>query len=262
MSLHGLRASFLLSIGIAGCLCAQAPSTPINVYDGFETPTLSNLWQTIKLAPGAVTMESSIVRAGHSAVRITVHANDVFEAGQNHDSDSERDELLEARNLVSKDEDANEYSFSMFFPPDFPIVPTRLVVAQWKQYCPESKPCSDKSPVLAVRYINGVLSITQDLDGKFIVLFHERADLRNRWLDFKFQARFSPSQNGRIRAWLDGKQLVNFKGITANPENSVTGYASPGHIYFKMGLYRNVMSDPMTIYIDEYRKRRMRANEL
>jgi hypothetical protein len=29
-----------------------------------------------------------------------------------------------------------------------------------------------------------------------------------------------------------------------------------------MGLYRNVMSEPMTVYIDEYRKRRMRADEL
>jgi hypothetical protein len=42
----------------------------------------------------------------------------------------------------------------MYLPSDFPIVPMRLVVAQWKQYCGgDSLPCSDDSPVLAVRYM-------------------------------------------------------------------------------------------------------------
>jgi hypothetical protein len=29
-----------------------------------------------------------------------------------------------------------------------------------------------------------------------------------------------------------------------------------------MGLYRNMMAEPMTVYIDEYRKRQLRAGEL
>ena len=49
----------------------------------------------------------------------------------------------------------------MYFPPDFPIVPVRLVIAQWKQDCHGAAPCDDDSPVLALRYIDGALRITR-----------------------------------------------------------------------------------------------------
>ena len=94
-------------------------------------------------------LQGAVVRAGHGASEVTVHSGDKFEAGIGGNSDSERAELLEARALVSKERTTYEYAFSMFFPETFPIVPTRLVIAQWKQYCPESRKCSDDSPVLA-----------------------------------------------------------------------------------------------------------------
>jgi hypothetical protein len=237
------------------------------IYDGFEAPTLSNLWETIRFAPGAVEMQSDVVRAGHGAVKITVRPRDEFEAGQNGDADSERDELLEARRFVSRENTGYEFSFSMFFPKDFPIVPTRLVIAQWKQYCPgllerAVATCSDTSPVLALRYISGELRITQDIDKKFIVLYREKGEFRGRWLDFRVQARFTPNANGRVKVWLDGKQLVDYTGVTADEENAATGYTNPSVFYFKMGLYRNLMAEPMTVYIDEYHKRQLRGGEL
>jgi hypothetical protein len=233
------------------------PATPAVelCYDGFETRSLSAAWETSRFAAGAVEMQSAVVRAGHAAARITVRAHDKFEAGINGTSDSERAELLEARKLTSKENAAYEYSFSMFFPPAFPIVPTRLVIAQWKQYCPEGGICSDDSPVLAIRYISGLLRITQDIGRKYSVLYEQQGEFRGRWLDFKLQVRFSPRPDGRIKAWLGDKPLVDYTGITANPEDKSTGYPSPGYYYFKMGLYRNVMAEPMTIYVDEYRKR-------
>jgi hypothetical protein len=244
-----------------------APGTRIDVYDGFETPALGNLWETSRFQAGAVEMQSDVVRAGHGAVKITVRSRDMFEAGQGSDADSERDELLEARRLVAKEDIGYEYSFSMFFPKDFPIVPTRLVIAQWKQYCPGllenvSGPCSDDSPVLALRYIGGELRITHDINRKFIMLCSEKGEFRGRWLDFRIQARFTPHEDGRVKVWLDGKQLVDYKGVTADTENAMTGYASPSYFYFKMGLYRNLMAEPMTVYIDEYRKRQLANGEL
>jgi hypothetical protein len=235
-----------------------APNAPVDVYDGFEAPTLGNLWETSRFTSGAVEIQSSIVRAGHGAVRITVHSRDTFEAGQNGDADSERDELLEARALTSREATPYEFSWSMYLPPDFPIVPVRLVVAQWKQYCgSDTAPCSDDSPVLAVRYIGGVLRITQDLAHKQTVLYEEKTDLRSRWLDLRFRVRFTPNADGRIEAFLDGKRVVDFHGVTADAEDTATGYSSPGYFFFKMGLYRNVMPQPMTIYLDEYRKKQL-----
>ena len=245
----------LLVAGIWFAIPASVPA--LDVYDGFETPGLGKLWDTDRFVPGAVTMQTNIVRAGHGAARIVVHARDKFEAGINGNSDTERDELLEARTLTSKENVTYEYSFSMFLPPDFPIVPTRLVIAQWKQDCHGVANCSDDSPVLAVRYISGALKITQNIGKKQTTLWELKDEFRSRWLDFRFQVRFSTNDTGRIKAWLGDKQLVDYRGATAYPENGATGYPSPSRFYFKMGLYRNVMAEPMTIYIDEYRKKQL-----
>ena len=239
----------------------------VDVYDGFESPALGNLWEKIRFAPGAVEMQSDVVRSGHGAVKVTVSPHDMFEAGQGGDADNERDELMEARSLVAKENVAYEYSFSMYFPKDFPIVPTRLVIAQWKQYCPGllegiRRPCFNDSPVLALRYVGGELRITQDINKKFVMLYREKGEFRGRWLDFRIQARFTPREDGREKVWLDGKQVVDYKGVTADDENAATGYPSSSHFYFKMGLYRNLMAEPMTIYIDEYRKRQLAEGEL
>lgn len=174
-----------------------------------------------------------------------------------NDSDSERAELREENHLIAREDVNYEQRFSMFIPADFPIVPTRLVIAQWKQYCTEGGNCSDDSPVLAIRYISGVLIITQDIEKKYKVLYEEKSDFRSRWLDFKFQVRFTQGEKGRVIAWLDDKQILDYKGVTANPENATTGYPNPSYFYFKMGLYRNVMVEPMTIYVDEYRKKQL-----
>ena len=272
-SLVALAGGFVLfvvamTVALAGGRAQQpAAAAPIEVYDGFETPALSDLWETSRFTPGAVEMQSDVVRAGHGAVKITVRPRDMFEAGQGSSADSERDELLEARRFISQENAGYEFSFSMFFPKDFPIVPTRLVIAQWKQYCHgllehDSAPCSDDSPVLALRYISGELRITQDIDKKTIMLYREKGEFRGRWLDFRVQTRFTPGANGRVKVWLDGRQLVDYTGVTADEENAASGYSSPSVFYFKMGLYRNMMDEPMTVYIDEYRKRQLRAGEL
>jgi hypothetical protein len=152
----------------------------------------------------------------------------------------------------------------MYLPQDFPIVPERLVLAQWWEYCPANAAalCYNNSPVLAVRYIGGVLRITQDLNHKFIVLYEEKRDLRGRWLDLQFRVRFTPSQSGFVQAWLDGKQVADYAGPTANVASAATGYPSPTLFPFRMGMYRNAMAQPMTIYLDEYRKRQMRDDEV
>lgn len=233
-------------------------STGLDVYDGFESAKLSNLWSTDRFEPGAVTLETNIVRAGRSAAQITLQTGEKFEAGANGGKDSERAELLETRKLVSREKVAYEYSFSEFFPTNFPIVPTRLVVAQWKQYCGgDDKPCWDDSPVLKLRYASGKLQVVHQTGPHDATLFETTEDLRGKWTDFKFQIRFTTNSNGFIKGWINGKQVVDYSGVNAYPENAVTGYPSPGHFYFKMGLYRDTMPEPMTIYLDEYRKQEL-----
>ncbi|HUK81740.1 MAG TPA: polysaccharide lyase [Verrucomicrobiae bacterium] len=251
----------LLSGNIACAPDANAPATGLDIYDGFETSELSKLWSTDRFEPGAVEMQTNVVRAGRSAAKLTVRSGEKFEAGINGNKDSERAELLEARKLVSKENEAYEYSFSDFIATNFQIVPTRLVIAQWKQFCPKGGNCSDDSPVVALRYVSGVLFITRQTGPHRTNLFETSEDLRGKWTDFKFQIRFTTNVTGRIKVWLNGKQVVDYAGATAYPENPTTGYPNASHFYFKMGLYRDVMAEPMTIYIDEYRKRQLRVDE-
>jgi len=225
----------------------------INVSDGFETSQLSKIWSTDRMETRSFEIQSTLIRKGKSAAKITIQTGDKTEAGTGTSATSERDELMEDRSLVSVEGVKYEYKFSMFLPESFPIVSTRLVIAQWKQYCPSGQACSDDSPVVAIRYQSGKLFVTLQTDSGRVTLYTMKDEIRNKWLDFKFQIRFSKQNNGEIQAFLNDKEIVNFKGIVSYSENR--GYLSKNRYYFKMGLYRNVMSEPMTIYIDEYSKK-------
>jgi hypothetical protein len=237
---------------------AQTPDAPgVDVYDGFETPRLSTVWETSRFERGALEMQTNTVRSGSGAAKITLRARDKFESGTNGKKDSERAELLETSKFTAQENIPYEYSFSLFIPTDFPIVPTRLVIAQWKQFCPHGGHCDDDSPVLALRYESGRLRWSQQIAAEKKTLFQTEEDLRGKWTDFRFQLRFTTNRTGFIKAWINGKQVVDHAGVSAYPENAATSYPHPSSFYFKMGLYRDVMAEPMTLYIDEYRKRQL-----
>ena len=257
IAIFSFAAGFALLMVYIGVRRSNEPVSHVDVYDGFETPTLSAIWDTSRFVRGAVSMQSEVVRAGRGAVKVVLHSRDKFEAGVNGDRDSERAELEEKGNLVSKENNTYEYSFSMFIPADFPIVPTRLVIAQWKQDCQGRPNCSNDAPVVAVRYVSGALRITHQTGPHRTTLFETSDNMRGKWTDFRFRIRFSLQASGLLEAWLNGVQVVDYRGVMAYPENATTGYQNPSRFYFKMGLYRDVMAEPMTIYIDEYRKKQL-----
>jgi len=235
--------------------CSEPRLTPNQpVQDSFETPRLSNLWETDKIISADWRIQQALVRNGRSALRITLHTSDVFEAGRHGDSNSERAELTEAESLISREGDIYSFAFSMLIPQDFPIVTKRLIIAQWKQECPGGQKCDDNGPVLAVRYIGGMLSVTQTIGPRRTLLWESNKDVRTKWLDFKFRACFTPESKGSIIVYLNDSLIVQYSGPTAYQENDSTGYPSPSRYYFKMGLYRDTMAEPMTIYIDDYSK--------
>jgi hypothetical protein len=230
---------------VAGSGCQRETPT----YDDFENPALATCWETNKFLPGAVQIQSSVVRAGRGAARITLRSGD--QIPQEKGSVLERAELQEARRLWSLEGSAYAYSFSLFVPQDFPIASTRLVIAQWKQNCPVEE-CTPDNPILAVRYQDGELLIAKQTTAEKEILYRTAADVRNRWLDFRFQIRFSRDASGRIRAWLGDHMIIDHEGASAYPQAG--GYAGRGRFYFKVGLYRDRMPEPMTLYVDEYRK--------
>ena len=232
--------------------CTSKAQLP--VHDDFESRELSKIWDTSRLVISAISFQSAIVHTGHGAIKITLHEGDRYEAGNDSSKVSERDELLEARKLVSKEHSSYEYAFSMFIPADFPIVPTRLVIAQWKQKC-NAPQCDDDSPVLALRYTKGVLQITIQTGPERTVVYQTKEDIRNKWTNFRFQTNFSRTDNGVVKAWINEQSVLDYKGQTCY--GAERGYKDNSYLYFKMGLYRDKMPEPMTIYIDDYSKKQL-----
>ena len=231
---------------------SQPPTSEPEIYDGFETKDLSGIWSTAKFESGALVVQPDVVRAGKSAAKITIHQGDRSDAADpsTNTNENERDELLERKDLWTPEEKAYSYAFSIFIPKDFPIVSTRLVLAQWKQWCPEK--CNPENPVVALRYVGGVLSVTLQTSDEKVTLYRTKEDAKGKWLDFSFHFRFARTENGFVNGWLNGQRIIKFAGRTAYNGG---GYEPRSRFYFKMGLYRDRMVQPMTVYIDEYRKR-------
>jgi hypothetical protein len=224
---------------------------PVHIQDHFEEPKLSSIWIAERMVPGAFSTQSEIVHSGHSAGQITLHPNDRFEEASDDSAASERDELMEAPRVWSQSGKAYDYSFSLYLPRDFPIVNVRLVIAQWKQLC-EGRNCRPDNPVLAIRYVGGVLFVTRKNDAGEATVYRSQGEMRGRWLDFRFVTRFSQKDDGAIDGWLNGQQILQYRGVTAY--RAARGYPAHGFFYFKMGLYRDLMKQPMTIYLDDFRK--------
>lgn len=221
------------------------------LYDGFEGEELSDIWSHAKFEEGAVKIQSEIVRKGKNAVQIVIQKGDRIEQGNANSKTSERDELLERKEFGPMEDEDFSYAFSIFIPNDFPIVPTRLVLAQWKQNEENDNALVD-NPILALRYQKGELFVTLQTTEEKTRIFSTREEVKGKWLDFVFHVKFTREEKGFVKVWMNEKQIVDYKGVTAYSEKY--NYPKLGHFYFKMGLYRDRMDEPMTIYIDEFKK--------
>jgi hypothetical protein len=229
-------------------------TVPIHVYDGFESPRLSwTRWSKYRFAAGAVAPEQSVVRAGRSALAITVHSGDRYEAASESGVASERAELMESWWLFSRSGRTYAYSFSLYLPKEIPQSSERLVIAQWKQVCESFSSCRPDRPILAIRYENARLNITRHDELGSHVIYQGDEDVRGRWLDFRFVIRFENSELGSVDATLDGRDVIHFRGSTLFQPTH--GYPARALIYFKTGLYRDALHEPpWTMFVDEYRK--------
>jgi hypothetical protein len=235
----------LIILSITACRSDRMTS----IQDNFESDSLSKIWSNDKFVPGRFKIQSKYTRSGNKAAMLTLNNGDQID--KEIGTINERAELKEAKKHFSSENSNYSYSFSIFLPPDFPLVPTRLVIAQWKQDC-ESGDCDPNNPVIALRYQSGQFFVTLQVGRNRTTLYTQTDYILDKWLDFKFNVRFSRKPDGIIEAWLNDKPIIDYKGVTAYSQEF--GYPVPGVFYFKVGLYRDTMVQPMTIYIDDYKK--------
>jgi len=243
---------------VALLLASSCTSKHVDVSDNFEGKKLSHIWKWGRMEKKAFQIQSTVVRSGKSAAKITLVTGDTHEdIAAPGEKPTERDELLEDSALTSVEGNTYEYKFSMFVPDSFPIVPVRLVIAQWKEYCgSENMPCDNDSPIVALRYVSDTLRITLQTEPHKQHQMYKRGDIRNHWLDFDFFLKFTRKDDGILIASINGEKVVDYKGVTSYAQER--GYhLDRNRYYFKMGLYRDVMVEPMSIYIDDYSKKEL-----
>lgn len=156
---------------------------------------------------------------------------------------TERSELL-LRTMLPIEQEI-EARLSVYVPADFPIDDTRLIINQWKQGT--IRYGLKRSPVLATRYRNGRLSITINTDNGREELYAAGGPtapaLHDRWSELRYRVRFAKDRSGVLDVWLDGEQIVSYRGLLA--------YESDFNRFrFRNGLYRDAMDEPMTLYYD------------
>jgi hypothetical protein len=225
-------------------LPAPASTAAFAVRDGFEGEALAPFWLpgdhgSGRFAPGAVVLTDERARSGRRCARITVRERDVAQLGDSGQS-NERAELDSgARPLLGRDVWCG---FSFLVPAEFPIVDSRLVLSQWKQADLAG------SPLVAQRFVGGRHYLTiRDLDT--LGEWREERDLPRivlgRWHDLVCRVRFATDASGLVEVWFDGRRVLSVRGATAS--------ASGGDgFYHKLGLYRDTLAEPMTVFVDNY----------
>jgi hypothetical protein len=165
----------------------------------------------------------------------------------------------------------------MYVPSAFESTGSRLVIGQWKQEFLDDN--ISYSPSIAQRFIDGKFFVTRDGEDTFVnhndgneggTHQHISRPLhlaRDRWIRMIYNVRFSASDDGFIKAWMDGEQIVDYAGHGTFGRTAYEAQSSA--VYFKFGLYRDV--DPactvspnapgctMTIYFDHYCRGASRA---
>jgi len=213
-------------------------------FDGFEGDSIAAFWLpgdygSGRYAPGAVSISTEFARTGNRSAAITVREGDVEQRGDSGQR-NERAELDSGKHPFG-DRDF-WYGFSFRIPPEFPVVDTRLVVAQWKQTKVSG------GPLVAQRYRAGIHYLTiRDWSRAAGVrrTYRLPAIVHGAWNDMVYRIRPSVGDDGIVEVWMNGDPVVSHEGPTAS-----TG--GEPRIYNKIGLYRDRMAEPMTIHFDNY----------
>jgi hypothetical protein len=158
--------------------------------------------------------------------------------------DTERTEVQEA--TASRFGKTHEYAFSMYVPADFPILDNRLVTAQWHQRCIA---CLQRRPIVVQRFRRGVLAVTIDSAAGRTTAYRHAGTIQGGWVDLRDRIRFGLTE-GAVAVWLDGTQVVDYKGPLGYPDDGP-------EVDFPFGLCRDRLATPMFVYFDDFRRERL-----
>jgi hypothetical protein len=152
------------------------------------------------------------------------------------------------------------YRFRTYIPESWHDQDTRCVIAQWHAWGDWVIAEALRSPVLALEYRDGAFLIRSAHNARWRqsdnspasnqMQIHYRGRehaTKGVWHDFLIHVRWSPGDDGWLRVWIDGDEVVDYQGPI--------GYRDLLGPYFKFGLYRDPTPESVVIYHDAYHRR-------
>ncbi|MBX7147392.1 MAG: polysaccharide lyase [Alphaproteobacteria bacterium] len=222
---------------ISGCVFS------FDLQDDFESG-ISKIWDLGKAETNAIKLHQTYGKQGRQTLEINLYQNDKKQIGRDGEF-TERAEIQERKKVMLPLETEIWYKFSFYLPHHFPIVDRRLIIGQWKQMC---KNCTlNHSPLIAQRYRNGQFYITIDNDKGQTILYKENNNIKDQWIDMIYHIKFSKNSSGLLEVWKNKQRIISYHGILAYQEDLP-------YTYFKFGLYRDTLKEPMTIYFDDFQR--------
>ncbi len=181
------------------------------------------------------------VRFGEKSERFEVRPGDcgTTENGGWNDceNDRERTEMSSHKNHILYNGDENWYRWSIFFPKNYEVMhPIWMTFGQFKQIG-----CHPVFSFNIGEYATySEASFFQHMTGRYAravdgagLQTHITRNFRGKWLDIVVHAKWSHSNEGRFKFWVNGKLISDYKGKTL--------WCYKG-IYFKYGVYRTGVS--------------------
>lgn len=209
----------------------------------FENDIDLDFWTLKRSEKGRILISDEYSFLGKKSLKVTVNKGDRKQTGGDG-KNTERNEISEQPQYYNSHGQEMCYKFSVYFPSDFYIVDNRLVFAQWKE-----ETSDPLSPIMSLNFRNGKISFnisnskTRTINRK--IKFFLEENVLGKWNTFKIQYKISTNHNGFVKAWHNDRLFVDYKGHIGYRYNEDL-------IYFKMGLYRDELDVPQTIFIDEF----------
>ncbi len=211
----------------------------LEVIDDFDSGKLDPRWMTRWIKPESLSITDELDPGQKPALKITVHSGDfVMDGGNGHMT--ERAEITNPEELEPGID--IWYGFSIYIPDDFEISDNRLVIAQWRQPPQGTSP----SPFVSWRFQEGKI-IGQVVD-------------ESKRIKFKFSNIEKGVWNRLTTNYMLDKNNKSHCQFIVNDDRQVyegkMGYADlpKEKIWFAMGLYRDHLPNPQTLYFDKFRR--------
>jgi len=252
-----MKISRFSSCGFAILLAATsvsfAGSTLLQFESTFESGDL-NLWEKVRTNVPVVSSERA--RAGRNSMKVTLDiANALLKGGERNE--------MKVRSDPPPMNSSQWYGFSVFLPSNYVADSVWELIAQWYPVQDASEELG-RQPTMAIFSNDGKWSLgIKYSPDRITPMGHPSIKTKNwdvgthqlnKWTDWVINVSWSSGSDGFIKAWIDGKVVLDYKGPTS--------YNDASGPVWKLGIYKGWPVGDGTLRLDKATVRTLYIDEV